>query len=55
MQKLGPNLCANILQEAIVNHHESNENGKKCIMFAIEKEMKIMSTYFQHKDIHKGT
>lgn len=44
----------------IGNHsknEETNENGRnprrKLIKFAIEKE--INSTYFQHKEIHKGT
>lgn len=36
-------------------HLTSSENGQKLIHFAIENDMKIMSTFFEHKDIHKGT
>lgn len=36
-------------------HEKSNGNGKKLIEFALEEQMKIMSTNFQHKTIHKGT
>lgn len=36
-------------------HPDSNENGKCLIEFATEEEMKIVSTSFQHKDIHKTT
>lgn len=36
-------------------HKESNDNGIKLIEFATEVDMKIMSTYFQRKEIHKGT
>lgn len=36
-------------------HHHSNNNGCKLIQFAVAKNMKIMGTYFPHKDIHKAT
>jgi len=36
-------------------HHDSNDNGQRLIALAIEKELKIMSTHFKRKDIHKGT
>lgn len=36
-------------------HTESNENGRKLISFALEKEMRIISTDFQRKEIYKGT
>lgn len=36
-------------------HEKSNENGKKLIQLAMEYNMKIVSTSFQHKDIHKIT
>ncbi|KAK9719483.1 hypothetical protein QE152_g22636 [Popillia japonica] len=36
-------------------HQQSNENGIRLITLAIEKDLKIMSTYFQRKEIHKGT
>lgn len=36
-------------------HEESNDNGLRLITFAIEQKMKIMSTHFKRKDIHKGT
>ncbi|XP_023311516.1 craniofacial development protein 2-like [Anoplophora glabripennis] len=36
-------------------HNQSNENGKKLIEFATEKDLRIVTTFFQHKNIHKGT
>jgi exonuclease III len=36
-------------------HAESNDNGLRIIDFAMEKGMKVSSTYFPHKDIHKET
>lgn len=33
-------------------HGTSNENGTKLIGFAAGIDYKIMSTYFQHKQIH---
>lgn len=36
-------------------HSRSNENGKILIDFARRRNMKIKSTYFEHKDIYKGT
>ena len=36
-------------------HKESNENGKMLIEFAEENKMKIISTHFDHKNIHKET
>lgn len=36
-------------------HTETNENGEKIIQFAMETQMKIMSTLFQRKNIYKGT
>ncbi|XP_023312234.1 craniofacial development protein 2-like [Anoplophora glabripennis] len=36
-------------------HNQSNENGKKLIEFATEKDLWIVTTFFQHKNIHKGT
>ncbi|CAH0552542.1 unnamed protein product [Brassicogethes aeneus] len=36
-------------------HMKSNDNGERLISLAIEKNMKIMSTHFKRKDIHKGT
>lgn len=36
-------------------HISSNDNGLRVIDFAIQNEMKIMSTFFERKDIYKGT
>lgn len=36
-------------------HQVSNNNGERLISFATEKRMKIISTHFRRKDIHKGT
>jgi hypothetical protein len=36
-------------------HDRTNENGKMLIEFATERNMRIASTYFQHKTIHQGT
>lgn len=36
-------------------HLVSNENGVKLIQFAVENDMTIMSTFFNRKDIYKGT
>lgn len=36
-------------------HEYSNENGRCIIEFARENKMKIISTHFDHKDIHKAT
>lgn len=34
-------------------HKESNENGKKVIGFAAEHDLRVATTCFEHKDIHK--
>lgn len=36
-------------------HKESNENGTRMIHFAASQNMVIAGTWFEHKDIHKGT
>ncbi|XP_031334013.1 uncharacterized protein LOC116164026 [Photinus pyralis] len=36
-------------------HHESNENGKIAIQFALENKLKVMSTNFKHREIHQTT
>lgn len=36
-------------------HELSNENGEKLTEFSIEQDLRIMSTYFKHKEIHKET
>lgn len=36
-------------------HERSNDNGLRLIELALERNMKIMSTHFQRKEIHKGT
>lgn len=32
-----------------------NENGKKLINFSTEWDIQIMSTFFEHRNIYKGT
>jgi hypothetical protein len=36
-------------------HDSSNQNGEMVCNFAIQNNMIIMSTQYQHKRIHKGT
>jgi hypothetical protein len=36
-------------------HQLSNQNGELVCNFAIENNLTVMSTQFQHKRIHKGT
>jgi len=36
-------------------HETSNKNGEWVCDYAIANNMKIVSTYYQHKRIHKGT
>ena len=36
-------------------HDISNQNGEMVCNFAIESNLTVMSTQFQHKTIHKGT
>jgi len=36
-------------------HEVSNQIGELVCNFAIENNMTVMSTHFQHKTIHKGT
>jgi hypothetical protein len=36
-------------------HETSNRNGEWVCAYAIASNMKIISTYYQHKRIHKGT
>jgi exonuclease III len=35
-------------------HKRSNDNGKRLINFASSKNVVVVSTMFEHKDIHKG-
>jgi len=46
------------LSNVIRNHtlHETtNRNGELTCEYAIAKDMVVVSTFFQHKNIHKGT
>jgi hypothetical protein len=36
-------------------HEESNDNGCRLVAFATERNFRIKSTMFKHKNIHKGT
>jgi hypothetical protein len=36
-------------------HESTNDDGKLMLNFAIENQMLIASTIYQHKNIHKGT
>ncbi|PSN51671.1 hypothetical protein C0J52_09600 [Blattella germanica] len=36
-------------------HDETNDNGMRMVDFASGKDMAVTGTWFQHKNIHKGT
>ena len=36
-------------------HEDTNRNGEFLCDFAVANDMVVMSTQFQHKQIHKGT
>lgn len=43
------------IYESIVDNQDSNDNGRRLIEFAEEQIIKIMSTLFKRKEIHKDT
>src|SRR5436190_19652388 len=53
--KVGKEECFKDITGGHSKHEQSNENGIKLIEFALEANMKISSTAFQRKEIHKGT
>ena len=53
--KIGKEKIYNSVTGGKSKHVESNENGRVLIQFAEEKSLKIKSTAFDHKDIHKET
>lgn len=49
--------CRSLYKPIIGNHSKyngSNGNSKKLIEFAIERDLRIVTTNFQHLEIHKG-
>lgn len=36
-------------------HDITNDNGRRLIEFALDQNFRIMSTYFDHKEVHKQT
>jgi hypothetical protein len=36
-------------------HTETNDNGKQMLNFALGRDLAVMETWYQHKDIHKVT
>ena len=55
MQKVGKE---NIYMPVVGRHslHQiCNDNGFKTVNFALSRKLKISSTHFPHKEIHKGT
>jgi len=36
-------------------HNETNDNGKRMVNFAMGRDLAVVGTWYQHKDIHKVT
>ena len=53
--KLGKEEASNEESGKHILHELSKRNGEMLLEFALENNLKVMSTQFQHKKIHKGT
>jgi len=53
--KLGKEDVYNEVSGKHTLHELSNSNGQMLLEFALGNNLKVMSTQFQHKKIHKGT
>ena len=53
--KLGKEDVYNEVRGKHTLHELSNRNGEMLLEFALGNNLKVMSTQFQHKKIHKGT
>jgi len=53
--KIGKEKAYESVTEKNTLHDISNQNGEMVCNFAIENNMTVMNTQFQHKTIHKGT
>ncbi|XP_055384430.1 craniofacial development protein 2-like [Condylostylus longicornis] len=53
--KIGRERCIQQVAGRFSLHNETNENGRRLYQFANENNLRIRSTAFERKNIHKGT